>query len=54
VETFYKIMVDESAPHAARLRAAENLGDRGGSPRGYVFSSVEARDVVLAALTEDE
>jgi hypothetical protein len=52
VETFARIMVDPSAPYQARLRAAENLADRGGSPRRHEVDVDAGRDTLVERLME--
>jgi hypothetical protein len=47
-----RILVDQDASEAARLRAAENILDRGGYPRSTSFNSEAAREVLKSRLSE--
>ena len=44
---FAQIMADPSAPHHARLRAAENLADRGGMPRRQEVNVEDSTQTLL-------
>lgn len=51
VATLAKTMVDKDAPHAARIRAAENVLDRAGLPRRVDVTDTEAaRDLLVERL----
>lgn len=45
-----RILVDQDATEAARLRAAENILDRGGYPRSTNFNAEAAREVLKGRL----
>jgi hypothetical protein len=47
-----RILVDQDATEAARLRAAENILDRGGYPRSTNFNAEAARDVLKGRLAD--
>lgn len=50
VETFARIMVDPSAKTSDRLRAAENLADRGGAPRRSEIDVEAGRETLVERL----
>ena len=50
VAGFARIAMDESAPYHARLRAWENIADRGGSPRRTEVDVESARETLYQRL----
>lgn len=52
IATIARIMADPQAPHASRLRAAENILDRAGMPRRMELDPDMAREILAQKLAQ--